>query len=133
MSKFEDSLWRDLMRDHGSDLAQQAGPPARRTRRTRPRLLAGTTVGLAGAGTALALALGAASSSPAFAVNRNHDGSVTVMIERIDGIPRANRKLALLGIRARAVQVAQGCDSPPARAWRWQNRPLPRGRCRFTV
>ena len=117
MSKFEDRLWRELVRRHGADLAQMTRPAAKRARRARPRLLAGTSLALAGVVAALALVLSAASSPPAFAVSRNPDGTVTVTIHQITAIPRANARLAGLGIRARLVEVAPGCTVkalPPA-------------------
>ena len=117
MSKFEDRLWRDLVRKHGADLAQIARPAAKPPRRARPRLLAGTSIGLAVAGTAAALVLSAASSPPAFAVNRNSDGTWTVSIQKLAAVHGANAKLAALGIRARLVVVASGCSVkalPPA-------------------
>jgi hypothetical protein len=109
MSKFEDRLWRDLVRKHGADLAQMTRPAAKQARRTRPRLLAGTSIGLAVAGTVAALVLSAASSPPAFAVSRNSDGTWTVSIQKLTGVHGANAKLAALGIRARLVVVTQGC------------------------
>jgi hypothetical protein len=112
MGKFEDRLWRDLVREHGSELARAAAPAARHGR-PRRRLLAGTgIVGLAGAGTVLALVLSAASSSPAFAVDRNSDGTVTIVIRRADGIAGANARLAAMGVPVRAVQVLAGCSAP---------------------
>ena len=117
MSKFEDRLWRDLVRKHGADLAQMERPAAKPPRRARPRLLAGTSIGLAVAGTAAALVLSAASSPPAFAVNRNSDGTWTVSIQKLAAVHGANAKLAALGIRARLVVVTQGCTVkalPPA-------------------
>ena len=111
MSKFEDRLWMELVREHGPDLAQIRTPTRRARRRPRPRLLVGTTLGLAGIGTILALALGAASSSPAFAVTRNPDGTVTVRVTRFGGIAGANARLAALGVRAKAVQVTAGCTA----------------------
>jgi hypothetical protein len=113
MSKFEDRLWRELVKEHGPQLAQMKPPAADHRRRQRPKLLAGTTVGLAGVGTAVALVVSAAGSSPAFAVTRNNDGTVTVWIKRIDGIAGANARLEALGVRARAVAVAAGCKPPP--------------------
>jgi len=109
MSDFKDRLWRDLVRDHGDELARVRRPAAGDGRRVRPRVLAGTTLGLAGVGTALALVLGATGSSPAFAVNRNPDGTVFVRIDRPEAIAAANARLAALGIRVRAVQVIAGC------------------------
>ena len=109
MSKFKDRLWRDLVREHGAQLARIDRPAARHSRRARPRVLAGTTLGLAGIGAAMALVLGAASSTPAFAVTRNHDGTVTVALQRIAAIHDANAKLAGSGLRVKLVQVQAGC------------------------
>ena len=109
MGDFKDRLWRDLVREHGAQLAQTERPPAKHGRRARPRVLAGTTLGLAGIGTAVALALGAASSTPAFAVTRNHDGTVTVALQRIAAIHDANAKLAGSGLPVKLVRVKAGC------------------------
>jgi hypothetical protein len=117
MSDFKDHLWRELVREHGAELAQTPAP-ASRSRRRRPRVLAGTTVGLAGLGTTLALALSAAGTSPAFAVTRNHDGTWSVTVRTLDAIPLANARLAAQGVRARLVAVADGCGAPiPAKVW----------------
>jgi hypothetical protein len=118
MSKFQDRLWRELVQEHGARLAEMTRPAINHRRRPRPRLLASTTVGLAGVGTAVALIVSAAGSSPAFAVTRNNDGTVTVWIRRVDGIAGANARLAALGVRARAVAVAAGCKPPAGVALR---------------
>jgi hypothetical protein len=109
MGKFEDRLWRELVRKHGADLAQMTRPAAKPARRARPRLLAGTSIGLAVAGTAAVLVLSAASSPPAFAVSRNSDGTYTVRLQKLAGIGEANAKLAQLGIHARLVEVTSSC------------------------
>jgi hypothetical protein len=117
MSKFKDRLWRELVRDHGAELAQLTRPAGKRARRARPRLLAGTSVALAVAVAAVALVLSAASSPPAFAVSRNADGTYTVVLQKLAAIHGANAKLASLGIRARLVEVTTGCTVkvlPPA-------------------
>ena len=114
MSRFTERLWNELVREHGAELAQLKRP-ATHGGHSRPRVLAGTTLGLAAAGAAIVLVLGAAGSSPAFAVTKNHDGTVTVEIKRIEGITGANAKLAALGVRARAVAVVAGCARPPFR------------------
>src|SRR5689334_17213944 len=117
MGKFEDRLWRDLVRRHGAELGQIERPDGQARRRTRPRLLAGTTLGLAGIGTAIVLILTAASTPAAFAVNRNSDGTVSVQIKQLAGIKGANEKLAKLGVRANFVQALPGCKAgnvPPA-------------------
>jgi hypothetical protein len=108
MSKFEDHLWREFERHHGHEL-EPGTPPTVKRRRARPRVLAGTTLGLAGVGAALALVLGAAGTSPAFAVTPNHDGTVTVKILRGAGIAAANARLTALGVRVRVVQIEDGC------------------------
>src|SRR5262249_49384916 len=99
----------ELVRDHGRDLAQIREKPVHGPRRTRLRVLLGTTAGLAGLGTILALLLGVASSSPAFAVTRNSDGTVTVWVARVGGLAGANARLAQLGVHAKAIQVTAGC------------------------
>jgi hypothetical protein len=85
-------------REHGDALTQIRRPTATRIRWARPRLVVGTGLGLARAAGVLALALGATSTSPAFAVTRNHDGTVTISIKRSSGIAGANAKLRQLGI-----------------------------------
>jgi hypothetical protein len=116
MSEFKERLWRDLKREHGSKLAQISRPAAGRARYPRPRLLAGTTVGLAAIGTAMVLLLSAASTPAAFAVTGNPDGTVSVVLRRIAGVHGANKKLAALGVRAKFVEVLPGCRAalPPA-------------------
>src|SRR5450755_2304789 len=115
MTRFEDNLWREVQRAYGSELSRAAGPLQRRSR-SRARAIAGTGLGVAGAGAATAIVLSAASSSPAFAVTPHRDGSVSVVIRRIDGIAGANQRLAQLGIHARAVAVADGCAGSAAAA-----------------
>jgi hypothetical protein len=125
MSKFEDHLWREVARQHGPHM-QRAGRPQPRHSRLRPRMLAGGSIlGLAGAGTAVALVLGAASASPAFAVTRNHDGTVTVWVKRSSGIAGANAKLHQLGIKAMVLpQAPARCNDLPITE---QGPPAPRG------
>ncbi len=111
MSKFTDRLWRDIVREHGPELAQMEPPAAAaHRRRARPRVLAGTGVGVACVATAAVLILGAASSSPAFAVTRNRDGSFSVRVETWTAIPAANRALHGLGLHAQLVAVSAACD-----------------------
>jgi hypothetical protein len=104
MSKFEDHLWREFVREHGHDLAQVRRAAARPS--LRPRVVAAGGLGLAGAGVGLALALGATTAAPAFAVTRNHDGTVTVDILRSSGVAGANAKLHQLGVRAEVMSKA---------------------------
>jgi hypothetical protein len=117
MSRFEDNLWREVERKYGSELSETDGP-LQRPSRLRVPMIAGTSLGLVGASAAAVIVLTAANSSPAFAVTRNPDGTVSVVIRRIEGIPGANQRLAQLGIRARAVRVAGACQvaTPPALA-----------------
>jgi hypothetical protein len=112
MNRFTDRLWDELVREYGAALAEIRRKPPRRA--PRPRILAGTGAILAAGGTTVALVLGAAGTSPAFAVTKNHDGSITLTISRMAGIRAANARLRALGYRARLVQVAPGC--PPATA-----------------
>jgi hypothetical protein len=71
-----------------------------------PSTLTESMLALAGVGAAVALVLGATTTSPAFAVIRNHDGTLTISIERASGVAGANAKLDQLGIRAQVMQHA---------------------------
>jgi hypothetical protein len=118
MSKFTDNLWRDLVREHGPTLAQIDRPdPGRASRVTillrRPRVLAGGSLGLAGVGVALVLALGgtAATAPAAFAVTRHSDGSVLVQLNYFtkQNLPQLNAKLAAMGTgEAVTIYMASG-------------------------
>ncbi len=92
----------DLSRAAHRELSAPSGPVRARARRPRPRLLAGSTLGLAGVGAALLLALGGSAAPPAFAVTRQHDGSVLVKVNvnasTEPWVLGADRKLASMGI-----------------------------------
>ena len=113
MSEFEDHLWREFVRAHGDVLAQMS-MPTRKPIRRGPRLVAGASLGLAGVGAALgvALVLGGGTASPAFAVTKNHDGTVRVEVFRSAGIAGANAKLAALHVRAKIVRVPAARCAP---------------------
>jgi len=105
MSDFTDNLWRDLVREHGATLARTDRPAPAHAARVRflrrPRILAGSTLGLAGIGAALLLALGGtAATAPAFAVTRNNDGSVLVHLNYVKdlNLPQLNAKLHSMGL-----------------------------------
>lgn len=105
LTRFAAELERALRRELGLD-----GTPRRRRRlRAHPRVLAGTSLGMASAGIAIALALTAASSPPAFAVTRNHDGTYSVTLKDLRAIPAANKQLARMSLHAQLVQVRAGC------------------------
>lgn len=116
MSRFTDHLWRDLVREHGATLAHAPRPEAGRAlgavRFHRPRVLAGGTLGVGGAGVALLLALGGTAAPPAFAVTTNGNGSVTVKLNVNSALPQANAKLAQMGTGEQiTIQMAQGAAS----------------------
>jgi hypothetical protein len=87
------------------------GRKARPWTRARPRILAGSTLGLAGVGAALVLALSGSAAPPAFAITRGGDGSVLVNINRLQSLPAANHKLTAMGIHE---QVTIYMTSGPA-------------------
>jgi hypothetical protein len=117
MTRFDDNLWREVERRYGSELSGADGPLSSAPRGRVP-VIAGASLGVAGASAAAVLVLGAASSSPAFAVTTHRDGSVSLVIRRIDGISGANRRLAQLGIHVRAVQVDAQCQAAVGSALR---------------
>jgi hypothetical protein len=99
MSQFEDNLWESVVDRHGEGLAGADTVVKTRARRNHPRLLAGSTLGLAGVGAALVLALsaGGAAAPPAYAITTNGDGSLTVNLDSDAGLVGVNRKLAAMG------------------------------------
>ena len=110
MTRFTDNLWRDLASEHGATLAHAHRPePGRAAVLRRPRVLAGSTLALAGGGAALVLGLGAVSSTPAYAVTMNGDGSVLVTINQDSALPQANAKLTAMGIHEQiTIDMASG-------------------------
>ncbi|MGH3600839.1 MAG: hypothetical protein ACRDQH_11285, partial [Pseudonocardiaceae bacterium] len=101
MGRFEDNLWRDLVREHGAKLATAERPEAGRASfLKRPRVLAGGSLGLAGVGTALVLALsaGGAAAPPAFAITSHSDGSLSINLDDPgQGLVGTNNQLAKMG------------------------------------
>jgi hypothetical protein len=109
MTRFTDQLWSDLAREHGPALAQAGRPEPGRARRSRPRVLAGSTLALVGVGAAVTVGLTATASTPAFAVTKSADGSVLVNINQLKSLPDANRKLTEMGIREQVtIYMAAG-------------------------
>lgn len=111
MTKFTDNLWSDLMREHGSTLAHTDRPATSRLRRLHPRALAGSSLGLAGVGAALVLALGGSTAAPAWAVTRANDGSVLVELNYTSNqnLPQVDARLASMGIHETlGIQMASG-------------------------
>jgi hypothetical protein len=94
----------------GATLAHADRPEPGRARLLRhPRVLAGSTLGLAGVGTALVLALGGATSPAAYAITTNGDGSVLVTINQGSALPQANAKLTAMGAHEQVtIYVAPG-------------------------
>jgi hypothetical protein len=110
MTKFEDQLYQELMTEHGHHLraVQQPAPARRRVR--RPVWLATGAAGAAAAGTAAVLALGSTPALAAYSVTQ-HDGAVTVAVNRPAGVAGANVTLHAMGAPVRVVPVRPGC--PP--------------------
>src|ERR1700728_1045554 len=120
MTKFTDNLWRDLAREHGATLVQAGRPVPGRAR--RPRVLAGSTLAVAGVGAALALVLTSTSSTPASAavtVAKVSDGSILVTLNQpgSQAISQADAKLAAMGFHEGIVMA--GLAAGPDVAFRW--------------
>jgi hypothetical protein len=118
MTKFADNLWSDLVREHGAAVAHlDRGEPVRAGRTAilrRPRVLAGSTLGLAGVAAGLVLALSGSTAPPAFAVTTNDDGSVLVTLNynTNQNLPQVNAKLAAMGLHeALTIYMAPGTAS----------------------
>jgi hypothetical protein len=104
MTKFTDNLWRDLVQEHGATLVYADRPePGRAHRLRRPRVLAGSTLALAGVGTAIALVLTSTSGTPASAavtVAKVSDGSILVTLNKpgSQAVAQADQKLTAMGL-----------------------------------
>jgi hypothetical protein len=129
MTKFADQLYTDLMREHGTALADTRPPTgSRRQFASRRALVATGAGGLAIAATAGALAAGG--GTPAYALTTSHDGTVTLAVYQASGISQANAKLRQLGDIVVVVPVRPGCPglgSLPAPAV------LPNGKGKISV
>ena len=94
------------------DLAREerAARPTGAGRHLRPRILAGGTLGLAGVGAALVLALGGSTAPPAFAITRSNDGVLVHLNYTTDqNLPQVDAKLASMGIHESVgIQMAPG-------------------------
>ena len=76
-----------------------SGTVTTRARRNRSRYLASSSLGLAGVGAAVLIALsGTSATTPAFAITRHDNGTVLVQLNRQEDIAQANQKLAAMGI-----------------------------------
>jgi hypothetical protein len=76
-----------------------SGTVTTRARRKRSRYLASSSLGLAGVGAAVLIALsGTSATTPAFAITRHDNGTVLVQLNRQEDIAQANQKLAAMGI-----------------------------------
>jgi hypothetical protein len=117
MSKFTDHLWSDLVREHGATLAEAHRPrPARARVLRRPRILAGSSLGLAGIGAALVLILGGSAAPAAFAITTNSDGSVLVKLSYAanKNLPQVNQQLASMGTgEGITIYMASGAATTP--------------------
>jgi hypothetical protein len=109
MSSFEDQLFANLMREHGGELAAGHRPVVARRGTGRRVLVAAGSVGLAGAVVLGANTIGA--GSPAYAVTRGSDGTITVSLRDISGVKGANEEMRKLGVSAVAVPMSRDCDA----------------------
>ena len=117
MAKFTENLWNDLAQEHGAALDRAARPGPGRAR--RPGLIAGSTLAVAAAGTAIGLGLtstGAPSTSTtggmrvvtdAYTITQNSNGSVLVQVDQSQSILAADAKLASMGIQEKVVVFPQ--------------------------
>jgi hypothetical protein len=107
LERFGDDLNRAAYRE----LSTPSGPVRARVSRPRPRLLAGGTLALTGAGAAVLFALSTAGTPPAYAITKNGDGSVLVKLNYTShqDLPQVNRKLAAMGTHEQiTIYMASG-------------------------
>lgn len=107
MSNFEDRLIGELMDEHGPALAVLERPEPRR-RSNRPLWMTGSVLTVALAAAAV-LTLTTGSSSPAYAVTQNPNGTVTLTLADLTGVDGANAELRGLGLPVRVLRVEDNC------------------------
>lgn len=115
MIKFDDQLYDDLMREHGAALARVTPRPVPPPPRVTPRraVLAGGGF-LAAAGVIAGTLVTAGSASPAYAVTKNPDGTLSLAVYQASGFGPANTRLRQLGDgKVVVVPVRPGCPRPP--------------------
>jgi hypothetical protein len=110
MSKIEERIWIELIGEPEAEQALLARqPPGEGRSSGRVAVFVVGALVLA-AIVVLAVALtGGASTTPAYAVSVNPDGSVSLAIDEIVGVRGANEALARLGVKARVAQIEAGC------------------------
>jgi hypothetical protein len=118
MTKFEDQLFDDLIREHGSALNTRTAP--KRHPRTGRALLAAGAGGVAVAAVAGVLVATATGHGPgastatdsAYTLTNHPNGTITLAVYQKSGIAAANAKLRQLGDgQVYLVPVGAGCPS----------------------
>ncbi len=111
MSAFEQSLWARLVAECDADQVMLSSP--RRGTRKRPTMLtAGATALAAATAAAVFLVSATTSTPPAYALTRNHDGSLTVTIHNLaTATPQLNARFKRLGIDETVIPVRATCPT----------------------
>ena len=99
MTKFTDNLWSDIMQEHGPTIANASRP--RQGLLRRPRVIAGGTLALAVAGTALGLGLtstggtagGTSVVTAAYTITTHSNGSILVKMGDQESVNAVNKQL----------------------------------------
>ena len=110
MTKFEDQLFGQLMAEHGHHLRAVERPAPDRRRIRRPVWLATGAAGTVAAVTTAVMALSSAPASAAYSVTQ-HDGAVTVSVDRASGVAGANAALHRIHARVKVVPVGPNCPA----------------------
>jgi hypothetical protein len=134
MSRFQERLWGELVREHATTLAHPARTryPSRRLSIVEPRTLplrrqpsargwlvrqrgklAAGVVALAAALAATVSLLATTGTAPsvAYAVTRSPDGTITISISELKGVDGANEQLVKLGVDVRVLPELADCSS----------------------
>ena len=117
MTRFTENLWNDLAQEHGAALDRATRPGPGRARRRG--LIAGSTLALAAAGTALGLGLTSTSGgtpaggttaggirkvvTAAYTITEMSNGSVLVQVNQAESIVAADAKLSSMGIQEKVA------------------------------
>jgi hypothetical protein len=124
VTRFKEALLDELIVHARDGTAEPAAEPAAMPRRPPRRLVA--VVAAAVAAAVAALLLGPFGASPAYAVVRHSDGSVSITFRELADPEAATRDLRAAGVPARVVRLSEPgrCPAPAGSGEPWQ-RPLP--------
>lgn len=115
MSRFEEQLWAELVREQATLASPRAAKPvAHRRKLPRIPIAAAGLASVCAVILVLVLPRGGGGAAPAFALTQGTDAlgpKITLTLKEVIATGPANEALAKLGVRVRVANVVAGCAS----------------------